>query len=113
MNKDNKKLRVWWVPQVPMKSFYVPVSSPEEGKKVMDILGAYDMFQLNNNIKPDYCNMGGLQIWNEEEQDWEDWYMETEDDYFDDVDEYCDSDCCEQKEELEQFCDELYSQLNN
>ena len=29
----NKKLRVWWIPQVPMEAFYIPVESVEEGKK--------------------------------------------------------------------------------
>lgn len=28
-----------------------------EAKKVMDILAAYDLFQLENNIKPDFCNI--------------------------------------------------------
>ena len=111
MNKDNKKLRVWWAPQIPMKPLYIPVETPEEGKKIMDILAVYDLFQLENNIKPDFCNMGGLQMYNEEEKEWEDWYMETESDYFDDVDEYCDSDCCEQSEELIKFGLDLFEQL--
>ena len=106
------KLRVWWVPQVPMKAFYVPVNSPEEGKKLLDILSAYDMFQLSNSIKPDYCNVGGLQMWDEEEKEWHDWYMETEDDYFDSVDDYCESNVCEQKEELETFSKEVLGQID-
>lgn len=106
------KLRVWWIPQVgACDCFYIPVSTPEEGKKVMDILAAYDLFQLNKNIKPDFCNAGGLEVWNEEEQDWCDWYMETEYDYFDDVDEYCESESCPQKEELESLRDVLFSQV--
>lgn len=45
------KLRVWWIPQVGVsKTFYIPVESPEEGKKVMDMLAAYDMFQLQENL---------------------------------------------------------------
>ncbi len=42
------KLRVWWIPQVPMASFYVPVNSVLEGKKVLDMLAAYDAFQLQH-----------------------------------------------------------------
>jgi len=30
-----KKLRVWWMPQVPMKAFFVPVKTVEEGQKIM------------------------------------------------------------------------------
>lgn len=104
------KLRVWWVPQMPMKSFYVPVNTVEEAKKVLDILAAYDLFQLQHNVKPDFCNTGGLQIWDEEEQDWCDWYMETEDNYYDNVDEYCEE--CEQKEELKKFNEELFYQID-
>jgi hypothetical protein len=52
-------------------------------------LAAYDLFQLKNNIKPDYCNAGGVQIFDEEENDWVNWEYETEDDYYDDVEKYC------------------------
>ena len=104
------KLRVWWVPQVPMKSFYVPVNTVEEGKKVLDILSAYDLFQLQHNVKPDFCNMGDLEIWNEEDQEWYDWDMETEDTYYENVDEYCEE--CEQSEELKQFSEELFAQID-
>ena len=76
------KLRVWWIPQVGAisEAFYVPVQSVEEGKKVVDMLAAYDAFQLQNRIKPDYSNAGGLQVYNPEIADYEDWYLETEDD---------------------------------
>lgn len=105
------KLRVWWVPQVGIKeTFYVPVGSVEEGKKVMDLLAAYDAFQLQNKVKPDYANVGGLQVWDEDEQDWIDWCMETENDYFDDVDEYCEQ--CECADELAAFKRELFDQID-
>ena len=105
------KLRVWWIPQVGVsEAFYVPVESPEEGKKVMDMLAAYDAFQLQNKVKPDYTNVGGLQMWSEEEREWNDWYMETDDDYFDDVDQYCEQ--CDWVEELTEFNQSLFAQIN-
>lgn len=105
----NNKLRVWWIPQVGSSNrFYIPVKSVEEGKKVMDLLAAYDMFQLQNNIKPDFCNVGGLQMFVDGE--WEDWYLETEDDYFDDVDEYCKK--CERSEEIDNFSKDLFEQID-
>lgn len=67
------KLRVWWIPQVPMTPFRVPVASVEEGVKIMDVLALYDLFQLAHNIKPDYSNAGGLDVWNEADRDWESW----------------------------------------
>lgn len=72
-------LRVWWIPQVPMTAFYVSVFSVEEGVKIMDTLADYDLFQLKNRIKPDYCNAGGLQMYAPDEAGddgdaWVDWY---------------------------------------
>lgn len=81
MKTQNKlgDLQVWWVPQVPMKPFMVPVKDVEEGAKLLDVLAAYDMFQFKNKIKPDYCNAGGLQHWCEDSDGdgnagWCDWY---------------------------------------
>lgn len=85
------KLRVWHIPQVPMKAFIVEVNSVEEGVRMMDALAHYDIFQYENNVKPDYCNANGLQMWDEAltdqdlaemelEDKWIDWYN---DDYED------------------------------
>ena len=65
-------LKVWWIPQVPMKPFEVSVKTIEEGKLIMDTLAYYDLFQYENRIKPDYCNAGGLLIF--EDGEWSDWY---------------------------------------
>ena len=81
-----------------------------KGKKVLDMLAAYDAFQLQNRIKPDYSNVGGLQVYNPEIADYEDWYLETEDDYFDDVDDYCEQ--CERAEELTEFNQSLFEQID-
>lgn len=65
------KLKVWWIPQVPMKPFEVPVKTLTEARLLLDALAEYDKFQLRNNIKPDYSNAGGL--WILEEGEWVDW----------------------------------------
>ena len=76
------KLKVWWIPQVPGKSFRVDVDSVSEGVKVMDVLADYDLFQYQNNIKPDYCNAGGLIMFDEQDDtdsesgSWVDWFDE-------------------------------------
>lgn len=110
------KLRVWWIPQVGIsETFYVPVNTPEEGKKLLDTLAAYDAFQFQNNVKPDYCNVGGLQMFDEEDGEWCDWNIETNNypfTYYDDLDEYCESDDCEQAEELENFQKEVFKQID-
>lgn len=106
-----KKLRVWWIPQIGIENiFYVSVNTPEDGKRLLDTLAAYDLFEFNNNVKPDYCNSGGLEMWDEDAQEWVDWCLETDNEYFEDIDEYCESDACEQKEELEWFSYEVFGQ---
>lgn len=106
------KLRVWWVPQVPMESFYIPVNSPEEGKKIMDILAAYDCFQYNHKVKPDYCNIGGLQQYDEDTGEWEDWLYDDGESFYesDSLDEYCEEKS-NQAKELEEVNRYLFSQV--
>lgn len=74
-------LKVWWIPQVPMTAFEVEVSSITEGVKILNTLADYDLFQLKHNVKPDYCNAGGLVMWDENSDGegipgWVDWYDE-------------------------------------
>lgn len=78
-------LAVWHIPQIPMNPFWVPVSSPEEANKVLNILAEYDLFQLENHIKPDYSNAQGLDqyfVYTEKEHadklpdGWETWYSD-------------------------------------
>lgn len=64
-------LFVWHIPQIPMKPFHVPVDSPEEAIKILNVLAFYDMFQYENNIKPDYSNAQGLNVF--EDGEWTEW----------------------------------------
>ena len=73
------QLRVWWTPQVPCEQFHVDVNSIEQGVKVMAILAEYDAFQFSHNIKPDYCNAGGIEVYSDDcdgegNAGWESWY---------------------------------------
>jgi hypothetical protein len=74
------ELRVWWIPQIPMKAFFVPVANVVEAKVLLDALAEYDKFQFENRIKPDYSNSGGLHVFdvNDDhdgpEGSWYDWY---------------------------------------
>lgn len=70
----NQKFKVWWIPQVPMKAFEIEVKNLVEAKLLLTALADYDQFQLDNNIKPDYSNMGGLVVW--EDGEWVDWENE-------------------------------------
>ena len=70
-------LKVWWIPQVPMKPFEVCVDSPHEAALILKALGRYDLFQLENRIKPDFSNAGGLLVY--EDDEWSEWYNEETD----------------------------------
>jgi hypothetical protein len=72
MQPKEGDLRVWWVPQIPMESFYTPVKNIDEAILILDTLAKYDIFQYESYIKPDYCNAGGLQIY--EDDEWCEWY---------------------------------------
>lgn len=88
--KNAQKLRVWWIPQVGagIPTYHKEVGTIEEGKLLMDTLAEYDAYQLEHNIKPDYCNVGGLQALDAENGEWEDWDAVIDGNWFDDVDEY-------------------------
>lgn len=83
-------LKVWWIPQIPMKAFEIPVSSVEEGRKICDILAQYDLFQYENRVKGDYCNAGGVVFQVDEFTDDEDgnpdwWDVPDDDDEWNDI----------------------------
>jgi hypothetical protein len=81
------ELEVWWIPQVPMNHFRVPVNSTSEAKLILKTLANYDLFQWRNHVKPDYSNAGGLEVWvadtdGEGNPGWEEW----ENGYGEDID---------------------------
>ena len=86
--KEYKKgdLRIWWNPQIGSgcPSFYWDVENINEAKLLMDCLAQYDLFQYHNKVKPDYCNAGGLNIYDEDPDDNKlDWFDWLDDDGFD------------------------------
>ncbi len=72
------KMRVWHIPQIPVKAFHVPVKSPDEAVIMLNALADYDIFQLENNIKPDYFNAQGLEVF--EDDEWIEWYNDDGED---------------------------------
>jgi len=71
-------LRVWWIPQVPMPAFEVPVESRSQGWWLVEVLARYDEFQFVHNVKPDYSNAGGVQEYLKIDGEY-DWYDVDED----------------------------------
>jgi Superinfection exclusion gene product 17 len=73
MKDENREgdLKIWWVPQLPMKAFEVSVPDLQTASLLLDTLADYDRFQFENKVKPDYSNAGGLLIF--EDGEWFDW----------------------------------------
>lgn len=59
------KIQVWHIPQVPGKPFLVEVPTLDEAIRLCDTLDKYDIFQYENEIKPDYCNATGIELIND------------------------------------------------
>lgn len=62
MSYEDSGVKVWWIPQIPMKSFEVPVPDIQTGAWLCDVLANYDLFQYNERVKPDYSNAGGVEF---------------------------------------------------
>lgn len=71
---SDTKMRVYWIPQINADpTFYVDVSTVGEARKILITLADYDLFRFANNVKPDYANAGGLEVWDESVGDWVEW----------------------------------------
>lgn len=74
-------LKVWYIPQVPMKPFEVeiPHRDGDEEKELAlavilrDTIINFSIFEFENNVKPDYSDMDGISRW-EDNGDGFDWY---------------------------------------
>ena len=74
-------LRVWHIPQVPMKPFRHRVADVREAANMLHLLWAYDRFQLDNNIKPDYASASGLEVFDPDDPEgWSEWHSDRGDD---------------------------------
>jgi hypothetical protein len=67
-------LKIWWIPQIPMEPFFQEVPDLVTAKILLETLDRYDLFQLANNVRPDFSNAGGLMVL--EDGEWVDWENE-------------------------------------
>mgnify|MGYP002655180961 CR=1 FL=1 len=67
MKANQPTIRVNWIPKIPGDAFIVDVATYSEALGVMSLLANYDKFQLDHKIKPDYCNMGWVEIYEDGE----------------------------------------------
>lgn len=72
------KLRIWWIPQVPMKNpFKIVVQDLHQARFLLNTLAGYDDYQFKNKIKPDYSNVGGLEVYEKNGDgflEWVEWH---------------------------------------
>lgn len=70
------KLRVSHFPQIPCKPYQVEVNSLEEAFIISQTLAYYDLFLLANNHRVDYANTTVVEMFDEQENEWFDYYDE-------------------------------------
>jgi len=68
------KYKIEWIPQLPLKDgtkpFEVFVDTLEEAINVSNLLGRYDIYQYETNIKPDFANAGSILEYDKECKGW-------------------------------------------
>lgn len=79
MTRAEGDLRVWYIPQVPMKAFFVPVPDLLTGALVLEALQQFSLFEYENRVKPDYSDAGGIVRWETDGEGGFDWYEVDED----------------------------------
>jgi hypothetical protein len=70
--------QMWYIPQIPMKAFTVETATPKEAERILWVLESFSDFEYLNNIKPDYADVGGICVWDEQDQEWVDYHPEDE-----------------------------------
>ena len=70
-----EKLRIYYQ-ILGTETYYKEVSSPEEAKTMIDAIADFINFKVNEGVFPDHCSTAGLEVWDEDEQDWVTWYDE-------------------------------------
>lgn len=64
------RFKAWYIPQVPMKAFEVETSTAAEAQATLDLITAFSIFEYDNKVKPDYSDAGGVEEWDETDQEW-------------------------------------------
>ena len=104
------KMRVWFMIMGLGTPFYVPVETVEDAQRAMDILGSYSQYLVNKEVMSDHCNACGVEVYDEESGEWEDWYYDYDGFFYDDVDSYIEE-MSPESISLATFQKEIYSQV--
>ena len=82
-------LRVYYIPQIPMRGFEYDVPDLKSAVMVLDALSRFSLFEFENRVKPDYSDAGGVQRYEDDGEGGHDWF-----DVDDDELQNLDCDCC-------------------
>lgn len=72
------RFKAWYIPQVPMHPFEVECETAEQAWDALDLITNFSIFEFENNVKPDYSDVGGVSEWDEADQEWNDLEPEEE-----------------------------------
>ena len=76
-----EKLRIAYIPQVPMQPFTFEVASVEEAARIADALVKFSAFEYEHRVKPDYSDALDLEAFMDGE--WVTWYSLDGEDFDD------------------------------
>jgi hypothetical protein len=65
------KLRIWHHSNFDQPAFYRTVASVEQALDYLDLLAYYDLYLGEQRV---FCNAQGIEIWNEQDKQWENFY---------------------------------------
>ena len=60
-----------------MKAFEVYAETADEAQAALDLITDFSIFEFDNHIKPDYSDAGGVEEWDEADQEWFDYEPEA------------------------------------
>ena len=79
MKKVSAKLRIIHIPQIGTnKSFKVDVANEAEAAKIIKTLAMQHLWLFENNFIPDFANIITVEMFNENEQEWEQYWNDDE-----------------------------------
>lgn len=70
-----EKLRVWYG-ILGTETYYQEVKTPEEAKLVIDSIARFLNAKVEEGVFEDHCSAAGLEVYDNDEQDWVEWYDE-------------------------------------
>ena len=78
------KLRIWHTPRVPGDCFYMEVDTLVQAADILNMLAGYDVFQVEQHLRPETASVSGLHYHDGLTNEWYDWHHpETDADFQD------------------------------